>query len=269
LVSAASPSSKAFALVGRAVKDADTVVDVGGVRVGGDAPPVFFAGPSLVETRAQIRACARAAKDAGAQILWAGCFESRASHHFVEGVGFDALAHLEAAAREVGLPFATDVAAAADVGKVARRVDMVICPERHVGDPALQRALGEIDEPVLLRRGSMASLDEHLRAAEKIAEHGNPDIVLCERAARTLGDLPLLDLSAIPALREITSLPIVVDPTHATFVRRRMQSLAADALALGAHGVILEIHPEPANALGGGQQALTFEMLRALMQRLG
>ncbi|MBW2461650.1 MAG: 3-deoxy-D-arabinoheptulosonate-7-phosphate synthase [Deltaproteobacteria bacterium] len=264
------PGKKALDAVGRGEDRADTVVQIGAdVRLGG-AETVVFAGPTLVESREQIRDVARVVKDAGAQVLWGGCFEPRASGYFVEGRGFDALAMLEEAGREIGLPIATEVARPGDVGKVARRVDLLVVSERHVHDRALLDAVGQVDKPVLLKRGAMASVEEWLAAAEHIAAKGKASVVLCERGVRTMGpgERRTLDLSVIPQLRETTHLPIVVDPTSAVGVRRRIAPLCAAAIAAGAHGLLLDVHPDPANALGGGEQALTFDMFRALMRAL-
>ncbi len=265
-----STAAQHLAHIGRKDGAGDTVVAIGeAVRLGGDAP-VILAGPTLVESREQIGAVARLLAEEGAQVLWGGCFEPRASGYFVEGKGFDALALLEAAGREHGLPIATEVARPTDVGKVARRVDLLVVSERHTHDRALLDAVAEVDKPVLLKRGAMASADEWLHAAEHVALEGNPSIVLCERGVRTMGptERRTLDLSAIPQLKETTHLPIVVDPTSAVRVRRRVQPMCRAALAAGAHGLLIDVHPDPANALGGGEQALTFDMFRALMRSL-
>jgi len=254
--------------IGRREDTPDTVVQIGeGVRLGGESP-VIIAGPTLVESREQIGEVARVVAEEGAHVLWGGCFEPRASGYFVEGRGFDALALLEAAGKEHGLPIATEVARPGDVGKVARRVDLLVVSERHVHDRALLDAVAQVDKPVLLKRGAMASAEEWLHAAEHVALEGNPLIVLCERGVRTMGptDRRTLDLSAIPQLRETTHLPIVVDPTTAVRVRRRVEPMCRAALAAGAHGLLLDVHPDPANALGGGEQALTFDMFKSLMR---
>jgi chorismate mutase/prephenate dehydratase len=270
LPEAPPPKAQHLAYIGRKDGGPDTVVQIGeSVRLGGDTP-VVIAGPTLVESREQIREVARVVAEEGAHVLWGGCFEPRASGYFVEAKGFDALALLEAAGEEHGLPIATEVAHPGDVGKVARRVDLLVVSERHTHDRALLDAVAEVDKPVLLKRGAMASAEEWLYAAEHIALEGNPQIVLCERGVRTLGptERRTLDLSAIPQLKETTHLPIVVDPTSAVRVRRRVQPMCLAALAAGAHGLLLDVHPDPANALGGGEQALTFDMFRALMRSL-
>jgi chorismate mutase/prephenate dehydratase len=270
LPEAPPPRAQNLAYIGRKDGAPDTVVQIGeSVRLGGEAP-VVIAGPTLVESREQIREVARVVAEEGGHVLWGGCFEPRASGYFVEGRGFDALSLLEAAGREHGLPIATEVARPGDVGKVARRVDLLVVSERHTHDRALLDAVAQVDKPVLLKRGAMASAEEWLYAAEHIALEGNPAIILCERGVRTMGptERRTLDLSAIPQLEETTHLPIVVDPTSAVRVRRRVQPMCLAALAAGAHGLLLDVHPDPANALGGGEQALTFDMFRALMRSL-
>jgi len=264
-----SLSKKPYKLASRTHRSEDTVIPVGEVRVGGP-DPVVIAGPTVVESKSQIRACARAVQEAGGSMLLGGCFEPRASSYLLEGLGYEALDSLEDAGQEMGLPVVTEVFHPSDVGKVARRVDVIVIGERNMQNVELLKAAGQVDCPVMLRRGVMASIDEWLTAAEYVLSHGNQMVMLCERGIRTFESVTrnTLDLSAIPIVRELTHLPVLVDPSHAVGVRRWIQPMAQAALASGAHGVVLDIHPEPANALGDGRQALSFDMFRSFMEGL-
>ena len=256
---------KPYRLASRAGRSEDTVVKVGDALIGGPHRAVL-AGPRLVESREAIRACARVVKEAGAHVLVAGCFGPRTSAYLV----YDALEQLVEAGREVGLPVATEVLHPSDVAKAARKVDALVVGSRNMQSYALLEAVGKVDRPVILERGVMASIDEWLSAADTILSHGNQMVVLCERGIRTFetATRSTLDLSAIPVLRELTHLPVIVDPSPAVGVRRWILPMAEGAIASGAHGVLLEIHPEPALARDGAQQALTFEMFQQFMSRL-
>ncbi len=256
---------KPYRLASRIGRAEDTVVRVGAVLIGGEHRAVL-AGPAVVESREQIRRCARVVAESGAHVLRGGCFGLRTSAY----LAYDALEWLVEAGREVGLPVATEVLHPSDVGKAARKVDLLIVGARNMQSYALLETVGQVDRPVVLERGMMASIDEWLSAADTILSHGNHMVVLCERGIRTFETATrnTLDLSAIPVLRELTHLPVVVDPAPAVGVRRWILPMAEAAMASGAHGVMLEIHPEPATARDGAQQALTFDMFRKFMERL-
>jgi chorismate mutase/prephenate dehydratase len=261
---------RAPALVSRAHRAEDTVIHVGGVRLGGPEP-VIIAGPCAVESREQVRACARAVKQSGGALLRGGCFKPRTSPYSFQGHGLEALEWLAEAGAEAGLPIVTEVMHPQDVEPVAARAHLLQVGARNMQNFSLLKELGRIDRPVMLKRGLMASIDEWLHAAEYILAHGNQMVVLCERGIRTFETATrnTLDLSAVPVLRERTHLPVIVDPSHAVGVRRFIPPMAEAALAAGAQGLMLEIHPEPERALSDGPQALTFDLFARLMTRLG
>jgi chorismate mutase/prephenate dehydratase len=266
---APAPEKKAYTLASRAHRSEDTVIPVNEVRLGGEAP-VVIAGPCAVESREQIRACARAVSEAGGQLLRGGCFKPRTSPYSFQGLGYEALDLLAEAGAEVGLPIVTEVMHPADVGKVAEKAHVLQIGARNMQNFALLKEVGKVDRPVLLKRGMMSSIDEWLSAAEYVLAHGNQMVLLCERGIRTFetSTRNTLDLSAVPVVRELTHLPVIVDPSHAVGVRRWVPPLAEAALASGAQGLMLEIHPDPASALSDGPQALSFDMFARLMERL-
>jgi len=253
----------------------DTVVEVTGgdgvvVRVGGDAPPVLIAGPCSVESRDQILASARGVRAAGGAMLRGGCFKPRTRPYDFQGMGFEGLAILHEAGRAHGLPVVTEVLHPADVEAVAREADVLQIGARNMQNFELLKAVGAARTPVLLKRGLMASVDEWLAAAEYVLAGGNERVILCERGIRTFETATrnTLDLSAVVVARERTHLPVIVDPSHAAGVRRWVPALAAAALAAGAHGLIVEAHPDPDTACSDGPQSLTLEGLADMARDL-
>jgi len=203
-------------------------------------------------------------------LLRGGCFKPRSSPYSFQGLGWEGLELLAEAGRAFGLPIVTEVLAPGDVEGVARVADVLQIGARNMQNFPLLREVGRVPRPVLLKRGMMASLDELLQAAEYILAHGNHQVILCERGIRTFETATrnTLDLSAIPVLRERTHLPIFVDPSHAAGERALVPPMAKGAKAVGAHGIMVEIHPDPATALSDGPQALTFDQFAALMADL-
>ncbi len=258
-----------YKLVSRARRMEDTQIRVGPVVIGGPRP-VVIAGPCSVESREQIMTCARVVKECGGELLRGGCFKPRTSPYAFQGHGYDALEWLEEAGRAYGLPIVTEVLHPADIEKVARKADIIQIGARNMQNFALLKELGNVDRPILFKRGMMASVDEWLGAAEYILAHGNQQVILCERGIRTFETATrnTLDLSAIPVVRERTHLPIIVDPSHAAGTWRWVSPLTEAALACGAHGVMVEIHPEPEKALSDGPQALKFDTFARLMDRV-
>ncbi|MFW6049934.1 MAG: bifunctional 3-deoxy-7-phosphoheptulonate synthase/chorismate mutase [Myxococcota bacterium] len=259
----------AYELASRHNRPEDTLVHVNGLVIGGTRT-VVIGGPPIVESREQIRACARAVEEAGADVLWGGCWEPRTTPNAFRGLGYDGLDLLEEAGREVGLPVLTEVLHPADVERVAKKADIVLVGARNMQNFALLDEIGKVDKPVVLKRGMMASIDEWLQAAEYVLSHGNQQVILCERGIRTFetSTRNTLDLSAVPILRERTHLPVIVDPSHGVGVRRWIPPMAEAALASGAHGLMIAIHPDPTSTLGEGPESLDFDDFRALMQRL-
>jgi chorismate mutase / prephenate dehydratase len=268
--SSAAKEPSAYRLASRAHRSADTVIEIGPIRVGGDAPFLMIAGPCSVESREQITACARAVRDAGGGLLRGGCFKPRTSRYDFQGLGFDGLTLLHEAAQAYGLRIVTEVLHSADVDAVAREADVLQIGARNMQNFALLKAVGKTRLPVLLKRGLMASIDEWLAAAEYIMAEGNGRVILCERGIRTFETATrnTLDLSAVPVLRERTHLPVIVDPSHAAGRREWVAPLARAARAVGAHGVMIEIHPEPDHAMSDGPQSLDFEQFRTLAREM-
>lgn len=260
----------AYRLASRSRHADDSVIEVGGVRIGGDAPFFMIAGPCSVESREQITACARAVRDAGGEFLRGGCFKPRTSRYDFQGLGFDGLTLLHEAANEYGLSIVTEVLHPADVDAVAREADVLQIGARNMQNFALLKAVGKTRLPVLLKRGLMASIDEWLAAAEYVMAEGNARVILCERGIRTFETATrnTLDLSAVPVLRERTHLPVIVDPSHAAGRREWVAPLARAAKAVGAHGIMIEIHPDPDKALSDGPQSLDFDQFKTLAREM-
>jgi 3-deoxy-7-phosphoheptulonate synthase len=206
----------------------------------------------------------------GGHLLRGGCFKPRTSPYSFQGLGYEALDLLAEAGAEVGLRVVTEVMHPSDVGPVAEKAHVLQIGARNMQNFSLLKEVGKVDRPVMLKRGLMSSIDEWLSAAEYVLAHGNQMVFLCERGIRTFetSTRNTLDLSAVPVVKELTHLPVIVDPSHAVGVRRWIPPMAEASLASGAHGLMVEIHPDPSRALSDGPQALTFEMFERLMGRL-
>ena len=258
-----------YRLASRENKPEDTVIDVRGVKIGG-AGLVVIAGPCAVESREQIHRCARHVKECGGMILRGGCFKPRTSPYSFQGMGFEGLELLAEAGRDYDLPVVTEVLSPADVEAVARHADILQIGARNMQNFSLLNEAGRANRPVLLKRGMMSTLDEFLNAAEYILDRGNHQVILCERGIRTFETATrnTLDLGSIPILKRLTHLPVLVDPSHAAGRRDWVIPLALAAQAVGPHGLMVEIHPEPEQALSDGPQALRFPDFTTLMRRL-
>ncbi len=259
-----------FKLASREFRPHDTVVNVSGVEVGGGRF-VLMAGPCAVESEEQVFAAARAARDSGARILRGGAFKPRSSPYAFQGMGLPGLLLLKAAGESVGLPVVTEVLHPEMVGPIAEHSDMLQVGARNMQNFALLEAVGRSDRPVLLKRGMMASIEELLMSAEYVLAAGNSQVVLCERGIRTFETYTrnTLDIAAVAALKQLTHLPVVVDPSHATGRRELILPMSRVAVAAGADGLIIEAHPCPDDALCDGKQSLTPEMLRDVGAALG
>ena len=247
-----------------------TVVDVGlGATFGGEAVSVI-AGPCSVEGNAMLRETAIAVKNAGASMLRGGAFKPRTSPYSFQGLGADALRMLSDIRREIGLPVVTEVLDTRHVDLVAEHADMLQVGARNMQNFALLAELGRVQRPVLLKRGLMATITELLMAAEYIMAHGNSQVVVCERGIRTFetSTRNTLDISAIPVIKRESHLPVIVDPSHAGGVADFVLPLALAAVAAGADGLIIEVHPDPESALSDGDQSLTLTAFDQLMDRL-
>ena len=265
-VIAAIPVSKPYKLVGREWHPETSVVDVAGVRIGaGDL--VVAAGPCAVESEEQLVATARYVGGVGAQLLRGGAYKPRSSPYSFRGLGSTGLEHLQRARELTGLPVVTEVLTPNDVAAVAEAADMLQVGTRNAQNFSLLEAVGDAGKPVLLKRGLSNTVEEWLLSAEYIVAHGNPNVVLCERGIRTFetGTRNTLDLSAVPLVHSLSHLPVIVDPSHATGHRHLVPSMALAAVAAGADGLLIEVHPSPDDALSDGPQSLTFEQFGALM----
>jgi 3-deoxy-7-phosphoheptulonate synthase len=258
-----------YRLASRIQKADDTIISVGGVKIGGPGF-VVIAGPCAVESREQIYQCARYVKECGGQLLRGGCFKPRTSPYSFQGLGFEGLKMLADAGKEYDLPVVTEVISPADVEEVARYADVLQIGARNMQNFSLLSEVGRTKRPILLKRGMMSTMEEFLNAAEYILDGGNHQVILCERGIRTFETATrnTLDLGSIPILKRLTHLPIFVDPSHAAGKRDLVIPLALAAHAVGPHGLIVEIHPEPAKALSDGPQSLHFFEFADLMRRI-
>ncbi len=255
-----------YPLVSRELKPPGSVVEAAGVRFGRGSFPVI-AGPCSVESEEQILRSAEAVAKAGGSMLRGGAFKPRTSPYDFQGLGEEGLQLLAKAREETGLPIVTEVLAEADVCMVAAYADMLQVGARNMQNYALLKALGKAGRPVLLKRGLSATLKEFLMAAEYVVAHGNSDVILCERGIRTFEQHTrnTCDIAAVPALQELTHLPVVLDPSHATGRRSLITPLARAAVAIGANGLLVEMHPEPEKAWSDGEQSLDCGEFEAMM----
>ena len=257
--------SKPYKLVSRENHPEASTVEVGGVPIG---PGSFtlIAGPCAVETAEQTLAAARMAQSAGATLLRGGAYKPRTSPYAFQGLGERGLRILADVREETGLPVVTEVVDAADVPLVAQWADMLQVGTRNMQNFALLQAVGSAGRPVMLKRGMTATYEEWLMAAEYVAQRGNLDIVLCERGIRTFetGTRNTLDVSAVPVLQGLSHLPVIIDPSHSGGKRDLVVPLTRAAIAVGADGVIVDVHPDPTAALCDGPQALYGELLEQL-----
>ena len=263
------PIAQPFKLVSLQVRPQRTVVDVGGVFIG-DGSFVVIAGPCSVESREQIFSTARAVKAAGAHLLRGGAYKPRTSPYEFQGLGREALRFLSEARQETGLPVVTEVMSTEDVDEICGHADMLQVGARNMQNFALLRRLARTDKPILLKRGPSASVKEWLLAAEYLLAGGNPKVVLCERGIKTFetGTRNTLDLASIALARELSHLPVIADPSHGTGRPTLISPMSRAAAALGADGVMVEVHPCPERALSDGPQSLDLEGFSHLMRSL-
>jgi 3-deoxy-7-phosphoheptulonate synthase len=262
--------SKPYKMVSRDFHPRPTLIRVGEVEIGEGRPPVVIAGPCAVESEEQILKTARTVKAAGAEFLRGGAFKPRTGPHTFQGLKEEGLKLLTLAKEETGLPLVSEVMTAENVRLVADYVDILQVGARNMQNFDLLRELGRIRKPVLLKRGLSATIEEFLAAAEYILAEGNPQVILCERGIRTFETATRnsLDLSVVPIIRELSHLPIMVDPSHATGKRNLVPPMAKAALVTGAHGIMVEVHPEPEKALSDGPQSLTLPGFERLMEEI-
>lgn len=265
IVEAVKTISEPFKKANRKFHPDDTVIDVGGVRVGGGNFAVM-AGPCSVETPEQIAEVAGAVKEAGAALLRGGAFKPRTSPYDFQGLQAEGITLLEHAKEATGLPIVTEIMNPNHL-PMFEHVDLIQVGARNMQNFELLKELGKIDKPILLKRGLANTIKEWLMSAEYIMAGGNEKVILCERGIRTFETYTrnTLDLSAVPMLKELTHLPVIVDPSHATGMARLVKPMALAAAAAGADGLMIEVHNNPAKALCDGAQSLTPEQFRDVM----
>jgi 3-deoxy-7-phosphoheptulonate synthase len=263
------PVAHPFKLVSLQFHGTRTVVDVRGVRIGG-GECVVIAGPCSVESRQQILETARAVKAAGAHMLRGGAYKPRTSPYDFQGLGVEALALLKEAREETGLPIVTEVMGTDEVDLVAEYADVMQVGARNMQNFPLLRRLAAVPRPILLKRGPSATVKEWLLAAEYLLAGGNPNVILCERGIKTFESelRNTLDLAGAALAKELSHLPVIVDPSHATGRRSLVPAASLAAIAMGADGLIIEVHPCPERALSDGPQSLDLPGFAGLMDRL-
>lgn len=263
------PILQPFKLASLEFKKESSQVTVGNAVFGSDQL-VIIAGPCAVESEEQMLKTAQAVKKAGALMLRGGAFKPRTSPYAFQGLEEEGLKILKNVSREVGIPFVTEVVNPKDVDLVAEYADMMQIGARNMQNFTLLKEVGKCNKPVMLKRGLAATIEEWLMAAEYILSEGNYQVVLCERGIRTYetSTRNTLDLSAIPSIRRLSHLPVIVDPSHASGKRHLVLPLSRAAIAAGADGLIVEVHPDPENALSDGPQSLNFEAFDDLINRI-
>ncbi len=264
------PVSKPYKLVGREFKEEDTIVDLGdGVRIGGPELAII-AGPCAVESREQVFAIAERVRSAGARLFRGGAYKPRTSPYSFQGLGEQGLKILAEVRAEFGLKIVTEAVDAESLDLVEQYGDVIQIGARNMQNFSLLKRAGRARKPVLLKRGLSATLDEFLMAAEYILAEGNSQVILCERGVRTFADHTrnTLDLSVVPAVERLSHLPILVDPSHGTGRREKVLPLSRAAVAVGADGLLVEVHHQPSKALSDGYQSILPDELDRLMEEV-
>jgi 3-deoxy-7-phosphoheptulonate synthase len=263
------PVLRPFKLASRDFHPQDSVIPINGISIGGKKLSVM-AGPCAVEGREELLEAAHAVKAGGAHILRGGAFKPRTSPYSFQGLGEEGLRFLAAAREETGLPVVTEVMAPEQVPLVTTYADILQVGARNMQNYALLHAVGEAQRPVLLKRGMMSTSEELLMSAEYILSHGNNRVILCERGIRTFEQYTrnTLDINAVPLLKQLSHLPVVVDPSHGTGKWELVAAVSRAAVAAGADGLIIEVHPHPSRALSDGAQSLKPEPFAKLMTEL-
>ncbi len=257
-----------YKLVSRDSHHADSVITVkGDIKIGGKNSPVMIAGPCSVENQENLLSIAKVAKECGAKIIRGGAFKPRTGPRMFEGLGKLGLEYLDVARKETGLAVITELMDARDLDMVAEFTDIIQIGARNMQNFTLLNELGRVDKPILLKRGLCATIDEWLLAAERILDKGNSNVIMCERGIRTFDSKytrNTADIAAIPLIKHLSHLPIIFDPSHATGKWSLVSPMALASLVAGAHGLIVEVHPDPEKALSDGPQTLNFENFRKL-----
>jgi len=260
---------KPYKLASREFKEFDTIIKVKEVTIGGKEI-IVIAGPCVVEDENQILETARNVKALGAKILRGGAFKPRTSPYSFQGLGEEGLKLLAQAGEETGLAVVTEVMSVNQIDLIAEYTDIFQVGARNMQNYVLLKELGKLKKPILLKRAMSATIEELLLSAEYILSQGNYEVILCERGIRTFENYTrnTLDLSAVPALKELSHLPVIVDPSHATGRWRLVSPMAKAAIAAGADGLIIEVHPDPKSSLSDGAQTLRFDTFTQLMKEI-
>jgi 3-deoxy-7-phosphoheptulonate synthase len=263
------PIQRPFKLVGRELKKDKSILRIDEISVGGDQF-VIMAGPCSVESHEQVMVTAKAVKKAGAVMLRGGAFKPRTSPYDFQGLEEEGLKMLAEAREETGLKIVTELISSDDLDQVAHYADVLQIGARNMQNFALLKAVGRTSMPVLLKRGMMSTIKELLMSAEYILSQGNPNVMLCERGIRTFETYTrnTLDISAVPLLNELSHLPVIVDPSHGTGIRSLIKPVSKAAVAAGADGLIIEVHPSPEDAFSDGPQSLLPEEFEILVREL-
>ena len=261
-----------YRLISRSYIPEDISVKVGSISIGKDNPPVYIAGPCSIESYDQLYRIGRAVKEAGAHILRGGAFKPRTSIHSFQGLGEEGLDHLENVGKDLGMPTVTEIRSEGDVDLVARHTDVLQIGARNMFNQDLIEAAAKTGKPILFKRGFSAQIDEYLSFAERIVANGNRKVLLCERGIMPLGGSFksqtrfTLDLNAVPVLRKETPFPVIADPSHGTGRRDLVLPMSRAAIASGAHGLMIEVHDRPQEALSDGAQAVLPQDLKRIIK---
>ena len=263
------PILKPFKLVSRDFKKENTVIDVRGIRIGGSRIQII-AGPCAVENRGMLLNVAESVAKAGANFLRGGAFKPRTSPYSFQGLGEEALKYLSEAREKTGLPVVTELMDPRDIDLMEKYVDIIQIGARNMQNFRLLQEVGNMDKPIILKRGFSATVLEFLMSAEYVVSQGNDQVILCERGIRTFetGTRNTLDISAIPAIKELSHLPVIVDPSHAVGKWNLVEPMSRAAIAAGADGLMIEVHPSPQDALSDGPQPLKPEKFQKLTEDL-
>jgi len=261
-----------YRLMSRAYIGKDVIVKVGDVSIGGDNPPVYIAGPCSIESYEQLSRIAKQVKEAGAHILRGGAFKPRSSVHSFQGLGLEGLKHLHEVGKDLDIPTITEVRGEDDVETAAKYTDVLQIGARNMYNQDLIEKAASTGKPIFFKRGFSAQIDEYLSFAERIVAKGNKKIILCERGISPLGGSFknqtrfTLDLNAVPVIKKETPFPIIADPSHGTGRRDLVFPMAKASIAAGAHGLMIEVHDRPAEALSDGAQAVEPTELAKIIQ---
>jgi 3-deoxy-7-phosphoheptulonate synthase len=263
------PIAQPFKLVSKQVKPHRSIVNVGKVPIGGDKV-VVIAGPCSVESSEQLLSTAQAVKKSGASLLRGGAYKPRTSPYDFQGLGVEALKILKDASKQTGMPVVTEVMSTEDIDLISEYADMLQVGARNMQNFALLRKLATVKKPILLKRGPSATVKEWLLAAEYLLSGGNPDVVLCERGIKTFETETrnTIDLAAVALARDLSHLPVIADPSHGTGKQSLIAAVSRAAVAVGADGLIIEVHPCPERALSDGPQSLDFAAFEKVMRGL-